>query len=530
MLLSPKLFILLRNNKYSIHISLLGKEPIMSNIMESSVFDLVIEARLVTLNLKRTSLTSATLTWDIPADYKIFAGAIVLISDTPMDPSNFPTDGLKYTASTDLSAPLSMIGNAFVVSAFYSQFGGDITQRSVDVVGLTGEKQYYASIHICSNVLQYHTAGVHSYPLDESSGALDGMNQGGSLIKTSAAPTNPKLGDVYYNVVDGKVYMWSGSTWMVASADTVPTGTDFTPNAQPGDFFYNTITKNLYVWDGQNWDKASSKEEGIPMTDKLGVGTDGSYDERANLIRVLKLQLGWPSVCVELTEEAFNVAIQNALEEFRRRADNAYRSAYVMFQIKTGQTLYYLNDPRNGTDKIVNIIKIHRVNTLGANSLGGDQGVYSQMFFNQYFSGNMVDLLSIHLISALSEDFERIFAGNLVFNFNENNRQLEIFRKLYRDEKVVMECVMERTEQELLTDRWAKQWLQSWAHAELKEMLGQIRSKYPSLPGANGGLSLNGDTLLNEARQDFEECLRQIRDFEVGNGGVEWGNTAFLIG
>jgi hypothetical protein len=35
---------------------------------------------------------------------------------------------------------------------------------------------------------------------------------------------------------------------------------------------------------------------------------------------------------------------------------------------------------------------------------------------------------------------------------------------------------------------------------------------------------------LNEARQDFEECLRQIRDFEVGNGGVEWGNTAFLIG
>ena len=142
----------------------------------------------------------------------------------------------------------------------------------------------------------------------------------------------------------------------------------------------------------------------------------------------------------------------------------------------------------------------------------------------------MVDLLSIHLISALSEDFERIFAGNLVFNFNENTRQLEIFRKLYRDEKVVMECVMERTEQELLTDRWAKQWLQSWAHAELKEILGQIRSKYPSLPGANGGLSLNGDTLLNEARQDFEECLRQIRDFEVGNGGVEWGNTAFLIG
>ncbi len=89
---------------------------------------------------------------------------------------------------------------------------------------------------------------------------------------------------------------------------------------------------------------------------------------------------------------------------------------------------------------------------------------------------------------------------------------------------------MERTEQDLLKDRWSKQWLQAWAHAELKEILGMIRSKYPSLPGANGGLSLNGDMLISEARQDFEECLRQIKDFEVGNGGIGWDNTAMLIG
>lgn len=184
----------------------------------------------------------------------------------------------------------------------------------------------------------------------------------------------------------------------------------------------------------------------------------------------------------------------------------------------------------DSTDKIVNLIKIHRVNTLGATTLGGDNGVYSQMFFNQYYSGNMVDILSLHLIASLSEDFERIFAGNLMFSWNEITRQLNIHRKLYRDEKAVIECVMERTEQDLLTDRWAKQWLQAWAHAELKETLGMIRSKYPSLPGANGGLSLNGDMLISEARQDFEECLRQIKDFEVGNGGVEWDNVALMIG
>jgi len=501
------------------------------NLTETTVFDLVIEARLVSLVLTRTSLTTATLSWTIPADAKVFAGAIVLISDKPMDPSNFPTDGVQYTASSDITAPASKIGNAVVVDAFYAQFGGDLTKRAVSVSGLVSDKQYYASIHICSNILQYHTAGAHSYPLDQSFGAEENASQASVMDRSPTPPLNPILGQTYFNLSDAKVYMWNGTSWILASTDTVQTGTAFpTANLQVGQFYYNTDIQTLFIWNGTEWTKTAGQQEGTPMVDKIGVGTDGSYDERANLIRVLKVQLGWPSVCVELTEEAFNVAIGNALDEFRRRADNAYHRSYVLYTIKKEQSIYYLNDPRAGTDKIVNIIKIHRVNTLGATTLGGDNGVYSQMFFNQYYSGNMVDILSLHLIASLSEDFERIFAGNLMFNFNENTRRLELYRKLYRDEKVVIECVMERTEQELLTDRWAKQWLQSWAHAELKEMLGMIRSKYPSLPGANGGLSLNGDMLISEARQDFEECLRQIRDFEVGNGGVDYDNTAFLIG
>ena len=501
------------------------------NITESSIFDLVIEARLVSIKLERTALTTATISWEIPESAEIYSGAIVLISDQPMNPSNFPSDGVQYQASTDLSSPNSMIGNAQVVSAFYSQFGGDIAQRSVNVTGLDSEKQYYVSIHICTNVLQYHTAGVHSYPLDPSFGAIaPNASPAGAIKKTSSPPLNPSLGDTYYNQVDGKVYMWNGAAWIIAVNDVIVTGPDFPATADSGQFFYNTQVETLYIFNGTDWSKANGQDEGVQMVDKVGIGSDGSYDERAELIRVLKIQLGWPSVCVELTEEAFNVAIGNALDEFRRRADNAYRRAYVMYPIKKDQNIYYLNDPRNQTDKIVNIIKIHRVNALGTSTLGGDNGVYAQAFLNQFYSGNMVDILSIHLIAALSEDFERIFAGNLMYVWNENSRQLQLLRKLYRDEKIVMECVMERTEQELLTDRWAKQWLQSWAHAELKETLGMIRSKYPTLPGPNGGLSLNGDMLINEARQDFEECLRQIREFEVGNGGVEWDNCAFLIG
>lgn len=298
-----------------------------------------------------------------------------------------------------------------------------------------------------------------------------------------------------------------------------------------GDFFYQTSSRDLLVWAGTEWVKADTENEGSPTTDKIGVGTDGSYDERLRLMKILKHQLGWPQVCVELSEEQFNVAIDNALDEFRRRADNAYLHRHVSFTIRRGQNIYYLNDPRDKTDKIVSILKIHRINQLGISSLSAETGLYAQAFFNQLYQGSNVDVLSIHLMNQLSETYKKIFAGDIAFTWDEASRQLMILRRTNNEEeRVVLEVVMERTEQELLLDRWAKQWLQAWAESELLEMLGVIRSKYGNLPGANGGITLNGDQLISMASEKQTELLRQISDYEVGNGGVNFGNTAVLIG
>lgn len=296
-----------------------------------------------------------------------------------------------------------------------------------------------------------------------------------------------------------------------------------------GDFFYQTSSRELLSWSGEAWVEAATENAGTPTSDKLGIGTDGSYDERLRLIKILKIQMGYPQICVELSEDSFNVAIDNALDELRRRADNAYQHRHVLFTLNKGQTLYYLNDPRLKTDKIVNVIKIHRMNHIGMN-LPNQGSVFSQAFINQYYSGNMVDLVSLHLTHQLAETYEKIFAGNIMFVWDEASRELQLLRSANVDnERVVLEVAMERTEQELLLDRWAKQWLQGWALAEVKEMLGMIRSKYSSVPGPNGGLTLNGDMLLSEARIDFEDLLRQITDFEVGNNG-HFGNSSVLIG
>lgn len=379
-----------------------------------------------------------------------------------------------------------------------------------------------------------------------------------SAVQASLFPDNPIVGQFVYRTYQAalsapttaELKFYSLGSWFSPTPDIVQVliNNVWTPiaisnqefglygAAEPlvpniGDFFYQESSRDLLIWNGNGWEKADTENEGTPTTDKIGVGNDGSYDERLRLIKVLKNQLGWPQVCVELSEEQFNVAIDNALDEFRRRADNAYLHRHISFTIKRGQQTYYLNDPRNKTDKIVNVLKIHRINQLGISSLSAETGLYAQAFFNQLYQGSNVDVLSIHLMNQLSETYEKIFAGNLVFTWDEASRQLMILRRTNNEEeRVVLEVVMERTEQELLLDRWAKQWLQGWAQAELWEMLGEIRSKYGNLPGPNGGITLNGDSLLSRAEAQFAELLRQITDYEVGNGGINFGNTSFYIG
>jgi hypothetical protein len=327
------------------------------------------------------------------------------------------------------------------------------------------------------------------------------------------------------------VQVKSGGTWTPITYVEAPFADRDPEIPKIGDFFYQTTTRDLLVWTGSEWIKADTASEGTPTTDKIGIGTDGSYDERLRLIKVVKHQMGWPQQCVELTEEQFNVAVDNAVDEFRRRADNAYSHRYISFTIKKGQSVYYLNDPRDHTDKIVTVIKIHRINQLGISSLSAETGLYAQAFFNQLYQGSNVDVLSIHMMNQLSELYERVFAGNLTFTWDEPSRQLTVLRRTNVEaERVLLEVSMERTEQELLFDRWARQWLQAWAQSEVMEMLGDIRSKFGNLPGPNGGITLNGSELLSRAETLQTELLRQITDYEVGNGGVNFGNTAFLMG
>lgn len=358
--------------------------------------------------------------------------------------------------------------------------------------------------------------------------------------------TAPILGDFCWNYTTQRAQYWDGSDWIIPNSTNslfntgsalIPTminpmsiePLEF-PNPVLGQLFYNTSTKSLDVFNGVTWKQANTDQQGVTSTDKISVGNDGSYDERVRLINVLKAQLGWPQTCVELKEEQFNVAIDNALDNYRMWCAGGYRTAYIMYPILQDQQTYYLNSQVDKTDHIVDVVQIHRLNVLGIQAVAGNDAIWSSGILTSYYSAVTVDILSMHLISSLSEEFERLFAGNLTFLWDEPSRELFITRKVSRWEKVILECTMERTEQELLIDRWSKQFIQNWALAECKYQMGMIRSKYSSgTPGAAGTITLNGELLISEARQDMVELKQSAIDFEWG-GMIGQGNTSFLIG
>ena len=485
-----------------------------------------LEGQQINPVFSRVSDTTATITWNIPTAspgaVRAYNGVIVLLSLAEINPSNYPTDGVKYTASANISTPADKIGSAFVVGAFYN----DVTTTTIEISGLDPAEVYYGSVHLVSNVRTYYSLGSKTYPPEVSTEAY-----AGSIPHHYEPPANPVMGELYYDVDNRILFSWNGNSWTPVT-DHGPRSGETNPDQGSfvGDIFYNVNERQLKTWNGAEWIAAESDASRTPMYNKLNVGTDLTIDERINLMDILKKQLGYPMVCTNLNDDHFNIAIDNAIQEIRHRADNAYYRMYIPFVLKPGQQIYYLNDPQIGTDRVVDVLKVHRLNLLGMSTVG-ESGIYAQTFLNQlFYPGAQVDLTSIFILQQYSEMFQLVFAGDIGFQWRETSRQLTLHRKAFGQENVLIETAMEKTEQELLQDRWLVQWIQQWAEAEALLMQGRIRSKYPSLPGPGGGLSLNGSDLIAEAQQLQEDCLRQIMDMEVGNGGAEFGNYSFTIG
>lgn len=57
-----------------------------------------------------------------------------------------------------------------------------------------------------------------------------------------------------------------------------------------------------------------------------------------------------------------------------------------------------------------------------------------------------------------------------------------------------------------------KKWIFNYGFALVQEMLGRVRSKYQSIPGANGDISLDGQDLISKGQDDQEKLKTELKE------------------
>lgn len=393
----------------------------------------------------------------------------------------------------------------------------------------------------------------------------------------STSSVLPKKGQLWLNIANGKLYKWSGDGWVESrpfmfaemqdgmlklctreasggmNLMVLVPGTPGVVGDGYADFGYYDLSAGLYRYQlppfppshvtKENWlfngfTNTAKLQQHVYGTDavsrepsylEVGVGTDGSPDERRQLMDSLRMQLGYPTVNVELTKDQMDLAVSLALKTLRQNSSSPYKKGYFFLDVQPRQQNYVLSNRQIGYHKITNVLAAYRFTSAFLSSAHG-AGVYGQVVLQHLYNMGTFDLTSYHLTAEYIEQMEQLFATRLTFHWHEASRTLSLYNSFVLRERVLLECMVERTEQELIKDRVTSNWIRGWALAEAKQMLAQIRGKYGSLPGAGGGISLNASDLQAQADQAKEQLMQEIEDFLVNEPEDVGIGSTFVIG
>lgn len=351
-------------------------------------------------------------------------------------------------------------------------------------------------------------------------------------VSYSTTPYTPVIGFQYFNTTDSTLYEWTSTGWtegvppLYAILNTQGNlvfitgaiGSQAYVKVKDYDLFLSITTPTAIY----NSEPGRDEIPGIQGYAIEGVGTDGTYDERKQLHSYIKHSLGYPSFAVELSQEQLDICTRKAIEEFRLRSASAYKRGFFFLNIVPGKQIYELTDKTVGFNTIVRVMAAYRIQSSFLGNATG-QGAYGQAMLQHLYQMGSFDLVSYHIMSDYVELMNMMFAANLVFVFDEDTRKLYFHQTFGSNERILLDVVVERTEQDLLRDRMTKVWLERYALGKAMLILSEGRGKYATLPGAGGGVTLNAQDLRTAGQELIDTCYAEIDDYianEIENIGI----------
>lgn len=359
-------------------------------------------------------------------------------------------------------------------------------------------------------------------------------------VMHSLSSLAPDLNTLWFDTTTNTLKMWTSLGWVVATPlATVEMDCNgnllFTDTTIGSTSFIQILRGTLFgsLDAGFAIDDPSPGTDGAsdePAYNELGIGTDGSIAIRAKLANDLRYDLGYPVVDVELTPEQLDHAINLALEQFRARSGMAYKRGFFFIRLTANTQRYFLTNKTSGMNKITEVLGVYRMTSAFVSSAHG-AGVYGQIVVQHLYNMGTFDLLSYHIMSEYTKLMEMLFAARITYQWNEQTRELFINHRFSFTEKLAcIEATSERTEQDLMTDRYVRAWIRKWASAQCRMMLAETRGKFSTLPGAGGGVTLNASDLRQQAMTDMEACLTDIDEY-IMDGPDQYGmGSQFTFG
>jgi hypothetical protein len=236
----------------------------------------------------------------------------------------------------------------------------------------------------------------------------------------------------------------------------------------------------------------------------------------------VRYSLGDGMVDVELDPAHYEIALSQALVRYRQRSANSVEESYSFLNLLENQNTYTL------PSEVISVRNVFKRN-IGANS--GTSSQYEPFeagFVNFYMiqSGRVGGLATWYLYNSFLKEASKLFGGYLNFQYNTVTKQLTIMRRPQADQETILLWTENyRPDVTLLTDQYSYPWLKEYTLAKCMMMLGEARSKFSTLPGPQGGSSLNGTDLLTRGQAKLDALELEITNYMTGESPA-W----FVIG
>ena len=241
---------------------------------------------------------------------------------------------------------------------------------------------------------------------------------------------------------------------------------------------------------------------------------------RSNLANRILTRLGRNIVDVELSPEDLEEAIVTTLDMYKNRSSNSVEEGYTFLELQEGKDTYIL--PK----EVVEVREIFR-RGLGRTEGGVTFDPFNAAFTNFYLleSGRQGGLATFYMFTEYQEMIGTLFGEHIMFTWETMTKKLQVVRHVRGAETVLLWVYFTRADDDIIEDRYAKNWILDYATARAKIMLGEGRGKFAQIFGPQGGTTLNGDQLKGEGFSDIERLERELYEYGAGDDPL-----SFIIG